>query len=1438
MSDRFIISPQAPAITLTYPNGGENLDGCTSQNITWSINNNAIEGPPSGSYDIYVSFDNMTSWSNLVMGDGGQNWSWPELPNINYPLCWIKIVDANDSTKYDISDSSFTIVKTTDVVLLTPNSGEQWIAYETEDIEYVKTSNANNVNLYYSLDNGLNWTTITTNHDGGTYNWTIPNFPSEDVLIKVQDMYTSCRSDLSDTVFTILSEVEVISPNGGEQIQAEVGIPFGTGEYYMDNVPVVTDGGYFYDSGGPTSGYGSNESYYKTFYPETPGNKIRIKSFSNDLGGNCSNFWDRLRFYHGPTPSGGYSEVTSSGSFDFTSNHSTGAVTVYFNSNHCNEGSGWEAYIESLNQPTELIDWNIIGTSKYFNLSYSVDNGLTWNKIADKYYTTIGEYNWNVPNNPSTNCLVKVEDWENGNIVDISDNVFEILEAPSYIEVQSPNAQNLYVGSDFEIQWQSEFLSSPFVNIEYSYDNGVSWSTISIQEQNDGSYMWNVPNTVSNMCYVRITDYGNQLTYDLNDLLFTISPAVQLNSPNGGANQDYRGCTISTIDWDVGGTSGSYNIYYSIDNGVTWISIYQNYSSGSNNCTYSWIVPNTPTNTALVKVEDAQDNSKYDISDANFIISPTIELLTLNYSGVLQSGSQTQILWHDTLTSNYYDIYFSDDAGVTWNNIVSNYYTVSQSYSWLVPSISSTNCVIKVEDANNLCKTASSIVPFNITNTSLNITVISQNNYINYQGCDSVQIQWVDSSLNPSYLYNIEYSDDGGQSWNSIINNYYSQGQTYYWVTPNINANNCLFAIRDANDANNYGITQSHFSINQSVSALILFSTQSLNLCVGDTLILTSNSLTGNLWSNGEVTQSIIVTSSGNYSLQVTGTNGCQATSQVYSIYFSPLPNAPVISANSPTIICDGDFVELETNNAPNSNFWWNTGSSNTTINVYSSGDYWVTFNQNGCSVESNHISVTVNNNPQTPFISSNSPINSGNSLSLYSNYYPNTSYNWTGPNGFVSNLQNPILDSVQIISSGVYSLILSENGCSSSPSYVNVIVQQTNNNLISVSGSFYDENNNLIDAVDLNVDSSTLIQTNNGFFQLSLSDNLSHTITPEKDNDSIVTNGITTFDILLIQSHILGNNPLSSPYKLIAADANKSNSISTLDLLFIQQLILQVSSSYPQNSLWRFIDSDFIFPNPSYPYNSPGYRVVSSPISVTNQDFVGVKIGDVNNSWNPNIARETPKDVLSFYYQEMENGIQEIPIYSHNFNDIKSFQFTLGFDPDEIEILDVKSDYNIYWNEEYLIEGSLPLLFYDNTDIGTNIDDKLPVFVLTANVKTKSKLNLNSKISVKEAINNKYEFLDLSINQNMNLCENSTAFPNPFKYGFNVDLTSFDVNLPLSLSIYSVDGRKVYGDIISSDFKDVISLFNEKIYQLKPGIYFVDISSRDCFKMIKVIKE
>jgi hypothetical protein len=49
--------------------------------------------------------------------------------------------------------------------------------------------------------------------------------------------------------------------------------------------------------------------------------------------------------------------------------------------------------------------------------------------------------------------------------------------------------------------------------------------------------------------------------------------------------------------------------------------------------------------------------------------------------------------------------------------------------------------------------------------------------------------------------------------------------------------------------------------------------------CVGGTVTLTANSAAGYLWSTGATTQSIVVNSSGNYTVTTTDVNGCTATS-------------------------------------------------------------------------------------------------------------------------------------------------------------------------------------------------------------------------------------------------------------------------------------------------------------------------------------------------------------------------------------------------------------------------------------------------------------------------------------------------------------------------------------------------------------------------------
>ena len=56
------------------------------------------------------------------------------------------------------------------------------------------------------------------------------------------------------------------------------------------------------------------------------------------------------------------------------------------------------------------------------------------------------------------------------------------------------------------------------------------------------------------------------------------------------------------------------------------------------------------------------------------------------------------------------------------------------------------------------------------------------------------------------------------------------------------------------------------------------------------------------------------------------------------------------------------------------------------------------------------------------------------------------------------------------------------------------------------------------------------------------------YTITPQLNADYL--NGVSTFDLVLISKHILGVQPLDTPYKMIAADVNNSKSITTLDLI------------------------------------------------------------------------------------------------------------------------------------------------------------------------------------------------------------------------------------------------------------------------------------------------
>ncbi|MCB0706879.1 MAG: HYR domain-containing protein, partial [Saprospiraceae bacterium] len=209
---------------------------------------------------------------------------------------------------------------------------------------------------------------------------------------------------------------------------------------------------------------------------------------------------------------------------------------------------------------------------------------------------------------------------------------------------------------------------------------------------------------------------------------------------------------------------------------------------------------------------------------------------------------------------------------------------------------------------------------------------------------------------------------------------------------------------------------------------------------------------------------------------------------------------------------------------------------------------------------------------------------------------------------------------------------------------------------------------------VDINAGLATVMTDEDGLYEIQLAEGGDYTVVPSLDINP--GNGVTTYDMVLISQHILGIQQLDSPYKIIAADANNSESVSTLDLVAIQKLILQVASDFPNNTSWRFVDADYVFPNPLDPWQENFPEVISYnnlPQSQLQTDFIAVKVGDVNlSAATNNLAageNRTQEDVLSIIVEEVVLVYNTSPTIWFEGADqaVLGYQFTLNFDPEKL---------------------------------------------------------------------------------------------------------------------------------------------------------------------------
>jgi hypothetical protein len=332
------------------------------------------------------------------------------------------------------------------------------------------------------------------------------------------------------------------------------------------------------------------------------------------------------------------------------------------------------------------------------------------------------------------------------------------------------------------------------------------------------------------------------------------------------------------------------------------------------------------------------------------------------------------------------------------------------------------------------------------------------------------------------------------------------------------------------------------------------------------------------------------------------------------------------------------------------------------------------------------------------------------------------------------------------------------------------------------------------------------------GIFAIGgLQEGQSYTISPKKNMGYL--NGITTYDLVLMGRHVLGISPLNSPYKIIAADINRSGSVTTADIVELRKLILQVYHELPNNHSWRFVAKSHVFSNPANPF-SPVFpesvNVANLSQNVLDANFIGIKIGDLNCSAAANFDDGDTYDrngaeslIMETEDRQVQPGDEIVlPLRLKERCDLLALQFTLEFETDNLELQGIEKGVlpvteKEVFGQSLVQDGILTAAWFNLNPVEVEADGAL--FSLRFKVNREGRLSemlaLTSRFTEALAYNANEISTNLNLvfaNQNNML---SSAFqlyqnqPNPFKKS-----TSIGFTLPepgwAKLTIYDLSGK------------------------------------------------
>ncbi|MBK9564469.1 MAG: T9SS type A sorting domain-containing protein [Saprospiraceae bacterium] len=398
----------------------------------------------------------------------------------------------------------------------------------------------------------------------------------------------------------------------------------------------------------------------------------------------------------------------------------------------------------------------------------------------------------------------------------------------------------------------------------------------------------------------------------------------------------------------------------------------------------------------------------------------------------------------------------------------------------------------------------------------------------------------------------------------------------------------------------------------------------------------------------------------------------------------------------------------------------------------------------------------------------------------------------------------------------------------------------------VNIAGSIFTSNGKVPQNIEVNIEtpeSQRIISSNNQtgkFLMERLKPGQSYSIKPFLNSDPI--DGVSTFDLIKIQRHILDIEPFDSAYKFIAADVNSSSSVTAGDLVEIRKLILGITDKFPKGlPSWVFLDKEKGIPDPKNPHKYIS-KIETGVLQkdMNNADFVAVKIGDVNfsalNLQDQVLENRTQKKFLIQWERVQKEGKTYLHLRAGENAFIDGFQLFL--DIPEAETLfghrpEVISDF--FAESDVFVAGQfLRTVVYSNVAQYLKKDEIMLTVILAEHDQEirditfeKSKQSEIYSVDRQSVIHlKKYE-------THIQSSPDFRLLSNPVYNTLVVKNTSASGSGHLDYSILDINGKSVDSGNISIEDESTISLKDH----VKPGVYILRLHHHSGDQSIKFIR-